>query len=168
MTSFDLSKAGKTMAVSLLFFSPVFIWFALAITGITGNFGGQERFHHISGMITAGSAALFLLIGIPFVIPRIWNGELPESRLLKKGRRARGYLVKLGETTAPVDGSSMNVLLQIEIEEDHGRYLTAPARMDVPSGILSLLRPGMELPLMVNPGNRYSFVVDWESFLPKN
>ncbi len=134
MTDFDLSRAGKTMAVSLLFFSPVFIWFALAITGVTGDFGGQERFDHISGMITAGSAALFLLIGVPLVIPRIWNGDIPRSRLLKRGRRARGYLVKLGETNLPTDGPSMSVLIQVEIEEDQGRYLTSPVRMDVPRG----------------------------------
>lgn len=167
MNSLDISKTAKIALVSLLFFSPVFIWFALVIFGITGDLG-QERFDHISGMITAGCAALYLLLGIPFVIPRIWNGELPEHRLLKKGRRARGYLVKLGEYSEPVDGSPMSVLLQIEIEDDHGRYLTLPANVEVPPGALSLLRPGMELPLRVNPGNRYSFAVDWERLLPED
>ena len=167
MDNNDILKLAKTMLVSLLFFSPIFIWFALAIAGITGNFGSQERFDHISGMITLACMALYLLLGIAFVIPKIWNGELPEHSLLKKGRRAKGYLVKLGECTEPVEGSPVTVLLQIEIEEGHGRYLTAPAYVEVPPDVLSLLRPGMELPLRVNPGNRFNFAVDWESLLPE-
>jgi len=167
MNSPDFSKTAKTALVSLLFFSPVFIWFALVVFGVTWDLS-QERFDHISGMIAAGCAALYLLLGIPFVIPRIWNGELPEHRLLKKGIRARGYLVKLGEYTEPVDGSPVSVLMQIEIEDDHGRYLTLPVNVEVPPVALSLLRPGMELFLRVDPGNRYSFAVDWERLLPED
>lgn len=162
----DVLKAAKTALVSLLFFSPVFIWYVLVILGNAGDMS-QERFDHITGMIAAGCIALYLLLGIPFVIPRMWNGELPEHSLLKKGRKARGYLVKLGEYTESVDGSRVSVLLQIEIEEDHGRYLTTPVNVEVPPGALSLLRPGMELPLRVNPGNRYSFAVDWDRLLPE-
>ena len=163
MDNNDISKLAKTMLVSLLFFSPIFIWFALAIAGITGDFGGQERFDHISGMITLACMALYLLLGIPFVIPRIWNGRLPEHMLLEKGKRATGYLVELGKCTEAVDGSPVSVLLQIEIEEGQGRYLTAPEYVEVPPDFLSLLRPGMEIPLRVNPGDRYSFAVDWEN-----
>lgn len=168
MNNFDLLKTAKTALVSILFFTPVFIWFALAHIGVTGDFGGQDSFDHISGVVTAVCAALYLLIGIPFLIPRIWNGKLPERSLLKKGRPAKGYIVKLGECTENVDGSSMSVVLQIEIEEEHSRYLTMPVNVEVPPGVLSALRPGMELPLRVNPGDRYSFAVDWERFLPGN
>lgn len=119
-------------------------------------------------MIMVGSVAIYLLVGIPFVIPRIWIGELSEHRLLKKGRMARGYLVKLGEFTESVQGSQVSILMQIEIEENQDRYLTAPAKVEVPCRALSLLRPGIELPLWVNPGNRFSFAVDWERLIAED
>ncbi len=162
MNDSTLARLFRYAAVSMLFFLPLAVWLALAVGGRTPPIS-QERFDHITGMIMLGCSALFLLVGVPFVLPRAWNGGVPRQRLLKNGRRGRGFLVSLEEDAGEPrgEGSSVRMLLEIEIEEPDGRYLTCPEAFDVPAGTASLLHTGMELPLRIDPGNRYSFTVDW-------
>lgn len=162
MNDSTIARLLRYSAASLLFFLPLAVWFALAIGGRVPPIS-QERFDHITGMIALGCCALFLLVGVPFILPRAWNGGVPKSGLLKHGLRARGSLVSLEEVPGEIRGksSSIRMLLEIEIQEQDGRYLTCPEAFDVPVETASLLHPGMELPLRIDPGNRYSFMVDW-------
>lgn len=166
MTGFSLIRALRFMAACLLFYLPLAVWFVL---GISGNLDGitQERFDHVSGMIAIGCSALFLIIGIPVVLPRAWNGVVSEKGLLKRGRPARGFLRSVKQSGEEPSGAEAGVemLLEVEIVEPDGRYLTEPQPFSVPPDAASMLRTGMELPLRVNPGDRYSYTVNWSLFL---
>lgn len=168
MSDFDILKVTRFSLAALMFYLPLAVWLLL---GITGSLGGitQERFDHVGGMIAIGCTALFLLVGIPVVLPRAWNGSVPEGKLLSRGRSARGFIRSIGEAASGTAGeaNSVRMVLQVEIEEDDGRYLTLPKEFDVPAETAPLLHEGMELPLRVDPGDRYSFAVDWQKLVQR-
>lgn len=140
--------------VSLLFFSPVFIWFLLTASGIVAYEGTQEEYNNTSSIIAMISAGLFLIVGIPFAIPAIWYRRLSERALLTRGRFVQGTIKKLNMT----DG----ITVQVEIEEPDGtKYLTLPTAAEVPEELKGCLAEGVRVPLRVDPSDRYHFVVDW-------
>ncbi|OPL19654.1 MAG: hypothetical protein AVO35_01395 [Candidatus Aegiribacteria sp. MLS_C] len=159
----DFPKFIRFSLAALMFYAPLAAWFLLGIAGVLGDIS-QERFDHYSVMIAMGCTALFLIVGIPVVLPRAWNGSVPERKLLSRGTRARGFIRSMAEAASGTVGEvdAVRMLLQIEIQEDDGRYLTLPGEFDVPAETAPLLHEGMELPLRVDPGDRYRFAVDWK------
>jgi hypothetical protein len=146
----------KLAGACLLFFMPAVLWVLINAAGLVEYEGTREEFQHTTTVIALVSTGLFLLVGIPFVLPAVWYRRLSDRALLTRGKRLRGKVTKLdpGERTT----------IQVEIEEEDGnRYLTNPVAAQVPGDLLGKLHEGMRVPLRVDPGDRYHFSIDWEA-----
>jgi len=143
---------------------PMFAWLVLGATGHLGDLY-QTRTYEVVKYVLIGLTMVFYFVVSPFIIwPRLF-GSCTHKGILRRGRRASGRIVSVGEKGREHVGfrGRPHTYLEMEVEVREGADTWTVSHLAlVPDVKIGAVRAGMDVPVRICPDDRTNIAVEWD------
>ena len=143
---------------------PMFAWLILGATGHLGGFG-ESGTYEVVKYVLIGLTLVFYFVVSPFLIwPRLF-GSCTYKYILRRGRRASGRIVSVGEKGREHVGfrGRPHTYLETGVEVREGADTWTVSHLAlVPDDKIGAVRAGMEVFVRICPDDRMNIAVEWD------
>ncbi len=143
---------------------PLFAWLILGPTGHLGDLYETHTYEMVK-YVLIGLTMVFYFVVSPFVIwPRLF-GSCTYRYILRRGRRASGRIVSVGEKGQEHVGfrGRPHTYLETGVEVREGADTWTVSHLAlVPDDKVGSVRAGMEVPVRICPDDRTNIAVEWD------